>query len=66
MFSHAMPLRSMICLWNGIPFSEIGTVHGGPNASITIAEYDDDLNCRIVQMPDSSHLETVTALPMGL
>ena len=66
LFSHAMPLRSMICLWNGIPFSEIGTVHGGPNASITVAEYDDDLNCHIVQMPDSSHLETVTALPMGL
>ena len=66
LFSHAMPLRSMLCLWNGIPFENIQTIHGGPNASITVAEYDDHLVPHILQMPDSSHLETVTALPMGL
>ncbi len=66
LFSHAMPLRSMLCLWNGLPFEDIQTIHSGPNASITVAEYDDHLVSHILQMPDSSHLETVTALPMGL
>ncbi|MBE6529399.1 MAG: histidine phosphatase family protein [Ruminococcaceae bacterium] len=66
LFSHSMPLRSMVCRWTGAPFSEIGNIRGGPNASITIAEYDDNGTAKILQMPNTDHLETVTALPMGL
>lgn len=66
LFSHAMPLRSMLCYWQKIPFAEIGNIPSGPNASITVAEYDDTGAAHILQLPNTDHLETITALPMGL
>lgn len=66
LFSHAMPLRSMICYWKGLPFSEIGNIHSGPNASITVAEYGDDNIPHIVLEAGTDHLTTTTALPLGL
>ncbi len=65
LFSHAMPLRSMLCYWQKIPFAEIGKEPSGPNASITVVEYDDG-EPRLVKKADISHLETVTSLPAGL
>ena len=66
LFSHALPLRSMMCFWKKIPFSEIGQVHSGPNASITVVEYDEKKSPRIVREADTEHLAEITALPMGL
>ena len=66
LFGHAMPLRSMLCYWQNIPFSEIGNIPSGPNASITVVEYDDDGRFRLVKKADTAHLQTPTSLPMGL
>lgn len=66
LFSHALPLRSMICYWQGAPFANIGQFNSGSNASITVVVYDDDLTPRILRLSDNSHLEEITNLPLGL
>ncbi len=65
LFSHAMPLRSMLCYWQNEPFAEIGKDPSGPNASITVVCYENGMP-RIIKKADTAHLEEITALPNGI
>ena len=66
LFSHAMPLRSTLCHWNGLPLSSIKQIRSGPNASVSVAEYDDNGIVHLIKAAETDHLAEITALPMGI
>lgn len=55
-FSHATPLRAMGCVWYGIPAERAVELPGGPNASVSVVEYDDDLRPTVLQYAYGDHL----------
>jgi broad specificity phosphatase PhoE len=66
-FTHATPVRVMACRWFGIPVEDAVQVPFCANASVSIAEYDDDGSCRLVQYGYDEHQgENSTSLPKGI
>lgn len=67
-FSHATPVRMVGCHWLGVPFLEAGSTPRCSNASVTVAEYDDEGHfVRLVEYAYDRHLgEHTTFLPKGL
>ncbi|MBQ5833191.1 MAG: histidine phosphatase family protein [Clostridia bacterium] len=67
-FSHATPVRMAGCRWMGVPFEEAASTPRCSNASVTIAEYDDEGHfLRLVEYAYDRHLgEHTTFLPAGL
>ena len=47
-FSHATPLRVMGCVWYGYPIEDAGLIPWSGNASVSIAEYEDDGSFRLI------------------
>lgn len=63
-FTHATPVRVMGARWMGIPPTELERVPWNGNASVSIAEYDDDGSCRMIQYSYDKHQGTdATVLP---
>lgn len=67
-FSHATPVRMVGCYWLGVPFAEAASVPRCSNASVTVAEYDDEGRfVRLVEYAHDEHLgKNQTFLPKGL
>ncbi len=66
-FTHATPLRMLGCLWHGLQPEDAMQINGCANASVSIAEYEDDGSFRLVLYGYDRHQgENVTELPRGL
>ncbi len=64
--THATPIRAMQCLWQGKNFDEMKDVKWAPNASITIAEFENG-NFTLKLLSEESHLlELKTELPQNV
>ncbi len=62
--THATPIRSMECIWRGVPLEEMHTIPWVSNASVTIVDYDEDLIPHIVERDHYQHLADIhTELP---
>ena len=54
--THATPIRVMECLWTHTPLEHMHTIPWVSNASVTIAEYDNSLQARLVKRDIHHHL----------
>ena len=54
--THATPIRVMECVWTDTPLAEMHTIPWVSNASITIAEYDENGNGVLVDRDLHQHL----------
>ena len=54
--THATPIRVMECVWTGTPLENMHTIPWVSNASVTIAEYDEDGVGRLVERDLHEHL----------
>ncbi len=54
--THATPIRVMECVWTDIPLSRMHTIPWCCNASVTVAEYDEDGNGRLIARDLHDHL----------
>ena len=67
LFSHATPARALGCKWFGFDPEDMAKVPWATNASVSIAEYEDDGSFRVIQYGYDAHQgDTATALPKGL
>ena len=55
--SHGCALRAYFNYAQGLPFIEINNDHYVMNTSLTLFEYDDDLNAKLIFKEDTSHLK---------
>lgn len=63
-FSHATPARLMGCRWFGKQPEEAGSMKGCSNASVSVVEYDDQMNAHVVYYGYDQHQgELSTRLP---
>ncbi|MBR3894998.1 MAG: histidine phosphatase family protein [Clostridia bacterium] len=66
-FTHATPLRMLGCRWHGLAPEDAMKINGCANASVSIAEYENDGSFRLVLYGYDRHQgENVTELPRGL
>lgn len=66
-FSHATPARAVACKWFGYAPEDMGKVPWANNASVSIAEYEDDGSVRIVQYGYDGHQgESASTFPKGI
>lgn len=66
-FSHATPARALACKWFGYAPEDMGKVPWANNASVSIAEYDDNGSVRIVQYGYDGHQgESASSFPKGI
>lgn len=66
-FTHATPLRMLGCLWHGLRPEDAMKINGCANASVSIAEYEDDGSfCLKMYGYDRHQGEHITELPRGL
>lgn len=66
LFSHALPIRSMGCFWQGIPISEMERLPWSTNAAVTEAEYLPDGSVRLICYGYDAHQkDAVTGFPKG-
>lgn len=54
--THATPIRVMECVWTDTPLEEMHTIPWVGNASVTVAEYDESLQGRLVERDIHEHL----------
>jgi len=65
--THATPIRVMECVWRDLPLAEMHTIPWVKNASVTIAEYDENGVGHLVERDIHAHLGTLnTALPTNV
>ena len=66
LFSHALPIRAMGCLWQGIPIEEMHRLPWSANASVTEADYDGDGTVRFICYGYDGHQKDIgTIFPRG-
>ena len=66
-FTHGTPTRMLGCRWHGIPISKAASVPFCGNASVSIAEYDSDGSCRLIQYGYDEHQgQNATRLPANV
>lgn len=54
--THATPIRAMEAVWTNTPLEQMHTIPWVSNASVTIAEYDDDGVGRLVSRDINEHM----------
>lgn len=54
--THATPIRVMECVWTNTPLSQMHTIPWVSNASVTIAEYDEDGIGHLLERDLHAHL----------
>ncbi len=65
-FSHATPARAVACKWFGYAPEDMVKVPWATNASVSVAEYEDDGSFRVIQYGYDGHQgETATRFPKG-
>ncbi|MBQ2735092.1 MAG: histidine phosphatase family protein [Clostridia bacterium] len=66
-FTHGTPARMLGCRWLGIPLSEAAKVPFCGNASVSIAEFEADGSCRLIQYGYDGHQgNNATRLPANV
>ena len=66
MFSHATPARALGCHWLKRPTEEMARIPWVPNASVSVVEYDDHGEFRVVLYAHDRHQgNESTGLPKG-
>lgn len=66
LFSHALPIRAMGCLWQGIPIPEMDRLPWSTNAAISEAEYLPDGSIHFICYGYDAHQTgNITAFPKG-
>ena len=66
LFSHATPARAMGCYWLEKPIAEMARIPWVPNASVSVAEYDDNGGFKILLYAHDKHQgDASTVLPKG-
>lgn len=66
LFTHALPIRSMGCFWQGIPIAEMERLPWAPNAAVTEADYMPDGQVRLVCYGYNKHQHGIeTEFPQG-
>ncbi len=66
LFSHALPIRSMGCYWQGIPISEMERLPWSTNAAVTEAEYAADGQVKLICYGYNAHQAGIeTGFPKG-
>lgn len=66
LFSHALPIRSMGCIWQGIPIPEMERLPWSTNAAVSEAVYEPDGSVRFLCYGYDAHQkDTVTGFPKG-
>ncbi len=56
--THATPIRTMLCVWQGLPISEAKNINWVTNASVTIVDYDAD-GAHLVTAGYADHLSDI-------
>lgn len=65
-FSHATPARALACKWFEYAPEDMAKVPWATNASVSIAEYEDDGSFRVIQYGYDAHQgDTATTFPKG-
>ncbi len=65
--THATPIRVMECIWTDTPLEQMHTIPWVGNASVTIAQYDEALNGRLIRRDIHDHLGGLsTELPVNV
>ena len=59
--THATPIRVMECCWTGTPLERIHTIPWVSNASITVAEYDENMVGRLILRDAHDHLGALSS-----
>lgn len=59
--THATPIRTMLCVWNGLPVEEAKNFKWITNASVTIVDYNDDGSYTIECQGEAEHLESIAS-----
>ena len=54
--THATPIRVMECIWTNTPLADMHTIPWVSNASVTVAEYDENGNGRLLHRDLHDHL----------
>ena len=66
LFTHALPIRSMGCFWQGIPIAEMERLPWVTNAAVTEAEYLPDGQVRLICYGYDQHQSGIgTGFPQG-
>ena len=66
-FTHGTPARVLGCRWHQLPLSKANEVPFCGNASVSIAEYDTDGTCRLLQYGYDEHQgKNATRLPANV
>lgn len=58
-FSHALPIRSLICRYMELPLEEMKNITWVGNASVTLLEAEDGKNFKVTLKGEQSHLADV-------
>ena len=62
--THATPIRTMLCEWNGLPITETKSFSWVQNASVTIVNYNDDGSYTLELQAESAHLKDVPSVKL--
>lgn len=66
LFTHALPIRSMGCFWQGIPIAEMERLPWSTNAAVTEAEYTSDGRGTLICYGYNAHQRGIgTGFPRG-
>ena len=62
--THATPIRTMLCIWHGLPITEAKNFNWVGNASVTIINYNDDGSYTIELEAENSHLADIPSVKL--
>ena len=62
--SHGCAIRNFLCHAMGLPIEQLNEIGWCDNTAISIIEFDEELNCKVVMMNDASHLTPETSVFM--
>ena len=60
--SHGCAIRNFLCHAMGLPIERLNKVEWCDNTAVSIIDFDEDLNCKVVMMNDASHLTPETSI----
>lgn len=59
--THATPIRVLECLWTGVSLEHMHTIPWVSNASVTVAEYDENRVGRLISRDGHAHLGALSS-----
>ncbi len=63
--SHGCAIRNFLCRAMGLPIEQLNEIEWCDNTAVSMIDFDEELNCKVVMMNDASHLTPETSIFMN-